>query len=214
MKLYEIILKKFGFMKDKELQKQVENKDFFNPINFQIGGVIKLNIIDFMDQRFYPNEIREHKLLDSNKMTDYFLDSNTILRVVPESSEEHPKGYRSVLLHLDDSFEYSQEFYDMLHVNNKDENVFNIDDESDPNNIKREQFWRINDVKSPVDSNINVFTSNDTREDTLKFWDYSRITNVDSVETEEFLYIEMNGSDGWFLIWRGFEISVDRIEVF
>lgn len=47
----------------------------------------------------------------------------------------------------------------------------------------------------------------------IEYWDYFRLTDIEGVETEEFIFVEMNKDSGWFEIWRGFEVATDRITV-
>ena len=51
------------------------------------------------------------------------------------------------------------------------------------------------------------------KEATVEFWDYSRMTDVEGVETEEVIFVEMNPVDGAFEIWRGVEVASGRIAV-
>lgn len=47
----------------------------------------------------------------------------------------------------------------------------------------------------------------------IEYWDYSRLTDIEGVETEEFIFVEMNKADGWFEIWRGIEVAAGKIAV-
>jgi hypothetical protein len=45
----------------------------------------------------------------------------------------------------------------------------------------------------------------------IEYWDYSRLIDIEGVETEEFIFVEMNKADGWFQIWRGVEVAAGKI---
>ena len=51
------------------------------------------------------------------------------------------------------------------------------------------------------------------KEAVIEFWDFSRLIDVEGVETEEFVFVEMNKADGWFQIWRGIEVAPGKIAV-
>jgi len=224
MKLYEILLRKVGWSKNKE--PEIEST-VYNPLCCKIGSVIKIDNLEYRDYRFTVKSIREYCVLNT-KMTDYILqarpvgqeDITVIMRVVPNSGSR--LEHRVAILHLHDELQYDEGFYEML----KSVEIFEMNDESDPNNRIVEQFSRVNDVRLTYSASVTDVSSQvvmdqgnykekvGSSETSVEFWDFSRNTNIEGVNAEEFVYVEMNKDDGMFQIWRGFEVIPERVEVF
>lgn len=229
MKLYEILLRRIGMWSDppKPVEIAEENK-VYNPIGCKIGGVAKIDSLDFREHRFTVKEIREYSI-GRNRMVDYVLLARPIgkpdflcrLRIVPDPDSRSTITHRALLMTVYDEFPFNEEF---LGVVNDEENKFVIDNEDDPNNIIHDEFWRVNDVGESHIANVKVLADTDrdgkvsvyeVSREQVEFWDYSRETDLDGVEVEEFVFVEMNkGNDGQFKIWRGSEVNPEQIEVF
>lgn len=241
MKLYEIFLRKIGIIRDtpnnSDDQKPQEEK-FYNPIGCKIGGVVKIDSIDFRDHRFIVQEIREYSIIvgeSKHSMVDYVLLSRPIgkndfmvrLRVVPNSDSNSRITHRAMVLSLYDDLEYNEGLHNVV----RDDTLkFIIDDDksdSDPTNDVHEEFWRVNDVHQSYVSQVKVLRDRNVNQVGIihtglsevskfkvEFWDYSRMTEIDGVEIEEFVFVEMNKQTGWFQIWRGAEVISERVEVF
>lgn len=219
-KLYEILAKKINSWINGESPR--EESKVFNPIGSKVGNTVLIDSLDYRDLNFFVKEIREHTVIFSSKkyrFVDYILvacplngdDVLVKLRLLPQDN-----SYKSVVLHLYDEFTYSDDFKAVV---NDESKKFNVDD--DEINL-HEEYWRVNDVGISLESkylslvdenNDGKVNANELTTGKMDFWDYSRLTNIDSVEIEQFLFIEMNKEDGWFQIWRGMEIPTEKIEV-
>jgi hypothetical protein len=232
MKLYEILLRKVGLWNEppKPVEKAQEDL-IYNPIGCKIGGVVKVDSLDFRDHRFTVREIREYSVGVGGKkhrMVDYVLLARPIgkpdflcrLRIVPEPDSKSKTTHKSLLLSLYDDLAYNEGLHNVVKDDTK---KFVIDDDTDPENVIHAEFWRVNDVGTIYTSNIKVLAdldgngkveANEVKKEQVDFWDYSRNTDLEGVEVEEFVFVEMNKTDGWFKIWRGTEVNPERIEVF
>lgn len=232
MKLYEVLLRKVGLWKEPPVPKEPAQEELiYNPIGCKIGGVVKIDALDFRDHRFTVREIREYSVSlggANHRMVDYVLlarpigkpDFNCRLRIVPDKDSKSKVSHRALLMTLYDDLAYNEGLHGVVKDDTK---KFVIDDDTDPNNIVHDEFWRVNDVgisyacsvKSLSDVNGDgKVTADEITTSEIEFWDYSRLTDMDGVEVEEFVFVEMNKSDGWFKIWRGSEVNPERIDVF
>jgi hypothetical protein len=231
MKLYEILLRKVGLWENKVPETTLEKSKeelIYNPIGCKVGGVVKIDSLDFRDHRFTVKEIQEYSISFGNghpthRMVDYVLVARPIgkpdftcrLRVVPNPDSKSVTTHRTLLMTKYDDLAYDEGLHQIVQDDTK---KFVIDDDSDPNNIVHDEFWRVNDVGTTYKSNVKILTEvegsiNESFVE-VDFWDYSRMTDMDGVEVEEFVFVEMDKKDGWFNIWRGSEVNSDRIEVF
>lgn len=242
MKLYEVLLRKIGLWgndSSKPVEKEKVQEDLiYNPIGCKVGGVVKVDSLDFRDHRFTVRSIREHTVQISGTdrivkpprhfMVDYELlarpigkpDFNCRLRIVPNPDSNSRTTHRAMLLTLYDDLAYNEGLHGVVQ---DDTQKFVIDDDSDPDNIIHDEFWRVNDVKTSYISSIKTLADIDksgtvdekeVSKSSVEFWDYSRMTDMDGVEVEEFVFVEMDKKDGWFKIWRGSEVNSERIDVF
>lgn len=241
MKLYEIWLRKLGFgspapevVTAKALG---EEEKIYNPLKVKIGGLVKIDTLEYRDHRFFVKDITEYKVAKGTKihnMADYTLVSRPIngedlvvkLRAVPNLDSSSRVAHRALVLSLYDEFAYDDGFKAVV---TDPEGKFVCDDDKDdddPTNDTHEEYWRVNDVKTSyiakgkqlvdVDGDGQVSPS-EVAKTQFEFWDFSRMTEVDTVPVEEFVFVEMSqvqGSFGWTQIWRGAEVIVERIEVF
>lgn len=241
MKLYEVLLRKIGIMGDdpQVVKKAVEDsksaeEKIYNPIGCKVGGVVKIDSLDLRDHRFIVKEIREYSVGiggSTHSMVDYVLLSRPIgkpdfsirLRVVPNADSNSRITHRALVMSLYDDLAYNDGLHDVV----RDDTLkFVIDDDkndNDSSNDTHEEFWRVNDVRSSYDSKVKILVDRDSdghvgsgevSKSQVEFWDYSRMTEMDGVETEEFVFVEMNKENGWFQIWRGAEVIPERVEVF
>lgn len=211
-----------------------EEAKIYNPIGIKIGGIVNIDYMDYRDHRFSVVKIQEHVIQKDNtehKMTDYVLLSRPIgnkedltirLRVVPDPDGTAKITHRSMVLAKYDELEYDENLHNIV----KNDMDFIVDDDKndeDASNDVRDQFYRVNDISAAYTSQVKVLTDKDrdgsvSSEEvvttTIDFWDYSRLVDFDGVETEEFLFIEMNKANGRFELWRGHEVIPERIEVF
>lgn len=204
MKLWEIILIKLGFMDAPQPPKPIPEFEIYNPLKVKCNGVVSI------DHKNYTVMAIEELTFNTCKMTTYNLENveNVFLRVAPSK-----RGYRTLILKIHDQFEYNKDFHDIL---NDESKILNLDD--DELNV-HDQFWRVNDVGISYNAEskeISMSGSPEIRcaEFSIEFWDYSRMAEINGAEVEEFVYIEMNKKNGWFIIYRGTEAITENIEVF
>lgn len=225
MKGYQKLLKTFGFWKEEPKVEVIQEEVIFNPLGARVGGAISINSIDYKDVRFRVKSINEHSIhlnKETHQIADYLLadvfNKNSVkLRVISDLAN---KNHDLLVLNLYDEMSYSEDFHNVL----KDESKkFVIDNDDDPENVLHEEFWRVNDVKSSYLSDVKMLvdTNNDGKiegneitNSQIEFWDYSRMTDLDGVEAEEFVFVELDKENGWFQIWKGFEIIAEKISVF
>jgi hypothetical protein len=77
-------------------------------------------------------------------------------------------------------------------------------------NDLHEEYWRVNDVGIPYSATVTTLMEN-LENSTIEYWDYSRITKLDNVDVEQFLFVEMNKENGWFEIFQGIEIGPEQV---
>ena len=161
-------------------------------------------------------EIRQYSGGPHCPMVDYVLVRNPPgtppmrLRVLPGHSDERKVSHRALVLILYDSLPFNE---GLLAVVQDDTKKFVID-EAEPGKHAHNEFWRVNDVDGSHVVGVNVRSGDGKpKEATVEFWDYSRLADIEGVETEEFIFVEMNKADGWFEIWRGVDVAAGKIAV-
>ena len=109
---------------------------------------------------------------------------------------------------------YSEPCNEELHdvVRNESATLM-IHEDTDSANITADIFWRIEDLAVSQIRSVNILSNTGVTNAEIEYWDYSRLTYIEGVETEQFIVVEMNKADGWFEIWRGIEVARDRISV-
>jgi hypothetical protein len=226
MKLYEILLRKIGLWNEfpkTEKQELAEDK-IYNPIGCKVGGVVKIDSLDFRDYRFTVKEIVEYSIEVGKKhvMTDYVLLARPIgkndfvcrLRVVPDPTSHSKFTHRALILSLYDELAYDEDLHNVVLDDTKKFVIDDDKDDDDASNDEHSEFWRVNDVGVSYNATLKTLKEDGFSGSAIDFWDYSRMTDLDGVEMEEFVFVEMDKCNGWFQIWRGTEVSPERIEVF
>ena len=234
MKLYEVLLRKVGLWNEPKNTVVSQEEKIYNPIGCKIGGVVKIDSLDFRDYRFTVQEIEQlivNKDGTNHSMVDYSLlarpigqpDFECVLRIVPETNSRSSVSHRAILLSLYDSMAYDEGLHNVV---KSDDKKFVIDDDKsddDPTNDEHLEFWRVNDVGTSYVARVTNLSDTDgdgkvdeseVSSHQVEFWDYSRMTDIDGVEVEEFVFVDMNKETGWFDIWRGTEVNPERIDVF
>lgn len=230
MKLYEILLRKAGFINDPLKPTIVQEENIYNPLRTKVGANVILDVLDYRDYRYVISEIQAYTIKLANKthnMVDYLLVGKKIgspnvnyrLRVVPDLDSNSKVTHRAMILSLYDTIAYDQGFLDIVQ---DDSLKFDITDDSDSDNVILEEYWRVNDVKSSYKAKLTsladedrdgIVEENEVSQSSVEFWDFSRLTQIDGVETEQFLFIEMSKSTGEFNLWKGLEINPERVDV-
>lgn len=210
-------------------EKSPEDK-IYNPIGAKIGGSISIDALDFRDLHFFVQEIIEGQVVNGkSKYVDYALlarplegdDVNLRLRlIVPTKTTDAPVA---IIMKLDNECEYDKGLHDVVQDDSK---KFVIDDtlgDDDESNDIHEEFWRIGDVGNSYTAKLTLLRDENVdgkvaRDEVsaaeVEFWDYSRETEIDGVTAEEYLFVELNKESGMFQIWRGFDVSTDRVSVY
>ncbi len=205
---------------EKKIEPQIDN-----PLNLKIGSTIQIKEIDLQHLTFFVKRILEYKRTindDEFVFTDYELSAapslgtksfeNQIirLRLNPMETPDKAAGltHDVLLLKMYDEMEYSEELYKVL---TDDTKIFEVME----NGECTERYWRINDVQDFYTPKISVVEENrfSTIND-LKYWDFFReITNEAEQKVIEFLFVEMDGTNGWFQMWKGQEIDPLQVGV-
>lgn len=183
------------------------------PINpskaFSLGDNLRIDSPLTTGQPLVVEQIWEWSPPSLNPMVDYVLAYNAgdgspmRLRIMRQESANRSKA---AILTLYDRFPYSKQFHDVARSDFKHLAVYDSNsEERDPS-----MFWRIRDA---IESHVSpVKIRNRARRPThanVEFWDYSRLTDVNGVEAEEFIFVELNSADRAFEVWRGFEVPVE-----
>lgn len=230
-KLYEILLRKVGWL-DEEKPVPTEEQKIYNPIGAKIGGSITIDSLDYRGLNFFVKEIREYSVSSGGKnhrFVDYVLLARPLnkpdmwvrLRLVPDKNSGTRLTHKAMVLKLYDEFEYNEDFKNVLEDESK---KFVIDDDkndADPSNDTHDEYWRVNDVGlaytakylSMTDENNDGRVSQDElNRGSLDFWDYSRLTDIDGIELEQYMFVEMDKKSGWVQIWQGTQVSPEQVD--
>lgn len=114
---------------------------------------------------------------------------------------------RPLVLTLYDSLAYDESLLDVV----RDETARLTIHDTDSANTAGDIFWRIFDEADSHISSVNIQCGASITDAAIEYWDYSRLTDIEGVETEEFLFVESNKATGWFEIWRGVEVAAGKI---
>jgi hypothetical protein len=191
----------------------------YNPLKARLldTSAVTINALDFSNFIFKVLKMIEHKLSFKDQtmvFTDYLCKSTlqegdpveVKLRVYPHDAPG--RELQVLVLKKWDELDYDEDFKAVL-----EDQQFNthLNDELEAS------FWRINDVKTPYQSeatevfNINGNVKTNTGE--VWYWDYWRDTaDVAGTPYKEFLFVEWDkGDTGRFTIWRGEEVTQSQI---
>lgn len=234
-KLYEVLLRKVGLMKPEEKPKVVaEEEKIYNPIGSKIGGVVKVDVLDFRQHRFTVKEITEYVTQQNgvdHKMVDYTLlsrprgqeDFRIRLRMLPDPNKRSALTHKAIILTQYDDRAYDEGLHQVVQDLSKKFIVNDDKMDTDPTNDDHFEYFRVGNVDTTYTAKLKNLKdedgdgkveANEVSRGEIDWWDFSRLTEFDGVETEEFLYVEMNKQGGWFQIWRGVEVNPERIDVF
>lgn len=218
--LYQMLKQKLA--KKPEKREPPAELQIYNPLEVRIGCSASIDDVDLKSLNFFVQEVRELVVSlggNSYRMAEYLLAATPLkgdvvevrLRVAPAGKEDPGGvGYRILILCEWDSLAYSDGLLEAVKDPTK---IFKIDNDS--MNFHAE-FFRVNDVGDSYKANCKKVSSKEycIKSTMVEFWDFSRITHVDTVEMEQFLFVEMDTDSGWFQLLgppRGYEISPDRV---
>ena len=176
---------------------------------FVLGDVLEINAPATKSRRLIVAEIRQYAVGSLGPMVDYVLNCDLEgpqLRLRFQRNEN--AKLRPLVLTLYDSLAYDE---GLLAVVRDDSAKLIIHDDTNPANIVADIFWRINDVVVSHIRTVNILSNIGVTDAAIEYWDYSRLTDIEGVEAEEFIFVEMNKAEGWFQIWRGVEVTAGKI---
>lgn len=226
MTLYEMIKAKLAKPKVEEKKEVREEEKIFNPLGLCCGMVVSIDELDLRNLSFLVTLIREVTIDDVQyqdediRLVDYEMAAEVVtpitcrLRLIPDTA--HELGYRAIQLKLYHERGYEEQFHQTVNDVSGEFVIFE-------NEIEIARYWRIDNLQGPV--NIHHKTLRDVNGDgkvsteelkkgQSQIWDFSRQTQLEGVDVEEFLFIEMDKSIGWFKLWIGTEINPERVQVF
>lgn len=183
-------------------------QDALAPV-FVLGDVLEFNTTATKSRRLIVTEIRQYAVGSVGPMVDYVLNGDPgspqiRLRLLRNEDAK----LRPLVLTLYDSLAHDEA---LLNVVRDESAKLIIHDDMNPANIAGDIFWRIYDVTDSHISSVNIRSKIGVTDAAIEYWDYSRLTDIEGVETEEFIFVEMNKADGWFEIWRGIEVTAGKI---
>lgn len=176
---------------------------------FVLGDVVEIDTPATRTHRLIVAEIRQYAGLPIGPIVDYVLEGvpgcpQVRLRFLPNENAK----VRPLVLTLYDSLAYDEGLLDVV----RDETArLTIHDNSDSANTAGDIFWRIYDEPDSHISSVNIQSRAGITDAAIEYWDYSRLTVIEGVETEEFIFVESNKATGWFEIWRGVEVAAGKI---
>ncbi len=180
------------------------------------NDVVKIDTPATENRCLIVAEIRQLSGLN-RPLVDYFLVRNPpgtpplLLRVLADQGAKGIVTHRLLLLTLYDSLSFNEGLFTVVQDDTK---RLVIGDGIDPKEAVHDEFWRVNDKGGSEVCRVVVRShAEEPKETHIEFWDYSRLIDVDGVETEEFIFVEMNKATGWFEIWRGIEVAPGKIAV-
>lgn len=186
-------------------RKTKTNSPDASSLKLKLGDALPIEPASIRNLRFTISEIRASVAGSNYPIVDYVDSGHKVrLRLIPGLDSNSQTNYRAIVLRLYDSFSNDQ---GMLDVVRDDSKLLKIEDITDPKKITHDEFWRIGDIADCDVTQLNILSSEGHGHTEIESWAYSRLIDVDGIETEEFIFIEMNLQDGFFEIWRGCEVK-------
>jgi len=202
---------------------------YYNPLKAKVGNAVTIDEMDLRDLNFFIKEVREYKRSISGQQflfVDYVLlarplggeDKWVRLRLNPVDDPERVAGltHQVLLLHLDDEMAYNEELHKVCNDTTKKFQVLQ-------DGAVKEEFFRINDVTGSYKARVSVLKDLDSdgtveesevRKTNIEYWDYWREYKDEAGQpVTEFLFIEMDASNGWFQLWKGQEVDPQHVLV-
>jgi hypothetical protein len=194
-----------------------------NPLKLKLGTAVHINEIDFRDYTFYVKRIFDYERTINSEIfnfTDYDLlarplggeDVKIRLRLNPMANPDEVAGltHNVLLLKLYDEIAYDEGLHNVVR---DDTGKFEVLMDG----TCTERFFRINDVLEPYKAKVTI-VSDDKPEEfqniSLDYWDYWRDTvNEANQSLVEYLFVEMDDSNGWFQLWKGFDINAEAVVI-
>jgi hypothetical protein len=203
---------------------------YYNPLRARIGSAVTLDEVEWRDLNFFVVSIHEYKRTIGGqefRFVDYALVARPLggdkilvrLRLVPVDDPDQAAGvaHHVLLLRLDDDLPYDEGLHRVVNDGTKKFQV--IEDDK-----VQAEYTRINDVSTPYRAEVTIVrdvnldkhvTRDEIEKRRLEYWDYWReVPDEAGQPRREFLFVEMDGENGWFQIWKGSEIDPKRVVVY
>jgi hypothetical protein len=176
---------------------------------FALGDVLMIDAPATKHHRHIVAGIRQYAGGPFGPMVDYVLNGDPgSLQIRLRFLRDENAKLRRLVLTLYDSLAYNEGLPAVV----RDQSArLTIHDDINPANIVADIFWRINDVANSHIRSVNIRSNIGVTDTAVEYWDYSRMIEVEGVETEEFIFVEMDAVDRAFEIWRGVDVAPDRI---
>jgi hypothetical protein len=186
----------------KQKQDKVVPKSLiYNELGFNVGQIVSLDILDYRDKDYTVSRIKEFIWKVDGidfKATSYVLDPAFTCYVLDPSMELRSAEKKCWLFRLHEDFAFDEGF--LAVVEDAMTSSFNIDDAGE--------------VFIPI-LRSKLSTTNDLQEKrNIQRWMFQRNAKDEAGQDYlELLHVEQDNETGWFHLWRGIEIAIDRIFV-
>jgi hypothetical protein len=204
-------------------------KHVYNPWGAKIGSAVTIDALGLTDANFFIKQIRQNRRMIEGcefLFVDYVLLARTIggednwvrVRLNPVDDPDRAAGvtHNALVLRLDDEMAYNEDLHKVVTDDTKKFQVLQ-------DGQVTEEFFRIDDVLGSYKTQVIVLddTNRDKQVDKtevvreeIEYWDYWReLKDAAGQATTEFLFVEMNTANGWFQLWRGEEIDMQKVMV-
>jgi hypothetical protein len=141
------------------------------------------------------------------------------LRLMPVDDPDQAAAltHHVLLLRLDDDRPYDEGLHQVVKDDTKKFQVLEDDK-------VQAEYLRLNDVSNPYQAEVTIVrdvnldkhvTRDEIEKRRVEYWDYWREVKDEAGQPRrEFLFVEMDGENGWFQIWKGSEIDPKRVVVY
>lgn len=200
---------------------------FYNPLRAKIGSPVLFNDVELKEHNFFVKEIRAYRRTigaGDYYTVDYVLLARELnkadlvyrLRLNPVQDPNAAGGlsHHALLLRLYDEFAYTEDFHKVVNDRTRKFQVME-------NGQVTEEYHRIHDVTDSYHAEVWLIRDvdgdgrvdpNEVEKSGLEYWDYWReATDEAGQPRHEYLFVEMDGKNGWFQIWRGPEIDAQQV---
>jgi hypothetical protein len=200
----------------------------FNPLKAQMGRSVSIDDIEWREHSFNLIGIRQYKrAIEGREFTfvDYVLYERTLhgeemtirIRVNPaENGYYTGQLNQALLLTMEDDMAYNEGLHQVL----KDPTgIFRIENDGKVT----AEFTRLHGLHDPYKAEVTVMVDEDHDKriakdevsvEKIEYWDYWRdVPDAAGQMAKEYLFVEMDTSNGWMQIWRGQEFDPNKITV-
>lgn len=203
---------------------------YYNPLRARIGSAVTLDEVERRDLNFFVQSIHEYKRSIGGqefRFVDYALVARPLggdpilirLRLMPVDDPDQIAGvaHHVLQLQLDDDLPYDEGLHKVVKDGTKKFQVL------EDGKVQAE-YVRINDVGTPYQAEVTIVrdvnldkhvTRDEIEKRHVDYWDYWREVKDEAGQPRrEFLFVEMDGENGWFQIWKGGAIDPKQVMVY